>query len=192
MMVDWCAVGGIPGNFALRGTLPWVLFTLGQVTLKPSLCRMQIPRERERTRGPDVHRPICQQDNSRPTIFGVFTGSLSPTGYRLQRSCADHRQRPQLLSLAVLACQRANAEKNKGMRENWIRLCGTYQSRGGILATNEDRSALLEITTLYFAPPPKTQPNNPLGAMLSSMLSGGAPGGAPQPGSTGPTAPGLD
>lgn len=57
---------------------------------------------------------------------------------------------------------------------------------------------LLEIASLYFAiPAPKTQPDNPLGAMLSSMLSGGAPGGAPQrrvlaPGLTGPTAPGLD
>lgn len=28
MMVDWSTVGGIPGNFALRGTLPLVPFTL--------------------------------------------------------------------------------------------------------------------------------------------------------------------
>lgn len=28
MMIDWSAVGGIPGNFALRGTLPLVPFTL--------------------------------------------------------------------------------------------------------------------------------------------------------------------
>ncbi|KAH0833357.1 hypothetical protein J3R83DRAFT_12458 [Lanmaoa asiatica] len=100
--------------------------------------------------------------------------------------------------LAVLACQRANAEKNKLMRESWVRLCGTYQSKGGVLASKEVRSALIEITTLYFAiPPPKTQPDNPLGAMLSSMLGGGAPGGVPQrrvltPGLAGPTVPSLD
>lgn len=102
------------------------------------------------------------------------------------------------------------------MRESWIRLCGSYQSKGGVFASKEVRSvslrvdaldpahggrlvqALLEIATLYFAiPPPKTQPDNPLGAMLSSMMGGGAPGSAPQrrvltPGLTGPTAPGLD
>ncbi|KAG1822242.1 hypothetical protein EV424DRAFT_1398646, partial [Suillus variegatus] len=39
--------------------------------------------------------------------------------------------------LAVLTCQRANGEKNKVMRESWVRLCGTYQSKGGILATRE-------------------------------------------------------
>lgn len=42
--------------------------------------------------------------------------------------------------LAVLVCQRANAEKNKTMRESWIRLCGTYQLKGGVLASKEVRS----------------------------------------------------
>lgn len=48
--------------------------------------------------------------------------------------------------LAVLACQRANAEKNKIMRESWVRLCGTYQSRGGVLASKEVRSVSLHVT----------------------------------------------
>lgn len=50
--------------------------------------------------------------------------------------------------LAVLACQRANAEKNKIMRESWVRLCGTYQSRGGVLASREVRAVSLRVTTL--------------------------------------------
>ena len=40
---------------------------------------------------------------------------------------------------AVLACQRANGDRNKVMRESWVRLCGTYQSRGGALAQPEVR-----------------------------------------------------
>lgn len=32
MFVDWCAADGIPGNFALRGTLPLVPFTLERIT----------------------------------------------------------------------------------------------------------------------------------------------------------------
>lgn len=47
--------------------------------------------------------------------------------------------------LAVLACQRANAEKNKIMRETWVRLCGTYQSKGGVLASKEVRSVSLRV-----------------------------------------------
>lgn len=41
--------------------------------------------------------------------------------------------------LAVVTCQRANGERNKVMRESWVRLCGTYQSRGGVLAQPEVR-----------------------------------------------------
>ncbi len=41
--------------------------------------------------------------------------------------------------LAVRTCQRAQGDKNKSMREAWIRLCGTYQSKGGLLAIREVR-----------------------------------------------------
>jgi hypothetical protein len=72
-----------------------------------------------------------------------------------------------------------------------VRLCGTYQSKGGVLARPEVRQALIEIAQLYFAiPPPRNQPANPLGAMLSSFL-GGAPGaGAPARRVLSPTAAG--
>ncbi|KAG1879436.1 hypothetical protein C8R48DRAFT_801052, partial [Suillus tomentosus] len=59
--------------------------------------------------------------------------------------------------LAVLACRRANGEKNKVIRESWVRLCRTYQAKGGVLATKEARATLQEIAMLYFAiPPPRT------------------------------------
>lgn len=45
--------------------------------------------------------------------------------------------------MAVLTCQRAQGDKNKVMRESWVRLCGTYQSKGGILASKEVRQVRL-------------------------------------------------
>lgn len=47
------------------------------------------------------------------------------------------------LQLAVRTCQRAQADRNKQVREVWIRLCGTYQSKGGLLAKPEVRSVSL-------------------------------------------------
>ena len=41
--------------------------------------------------------------------------------------------------LAVRTVQRAAGAHNKTAREAWIRLCGAYQSRGGILAHPEVR-----------------------------------------------------
>ena len=97
--------------------------------------------------------------------------------------------------MAVLTCQRANGDTNKVVRESWIRLCGTYQSRGGVLAHPEVRKVCLypflvsrlsklaqvlhEIGTLYFAlPQPRGQPANPFGDMLSSLFGGGGSGTA--------------
>jgi hypothetical protein len=99
--------------------------------------------------------------------------------------------------MAVLTCQRAQGDKSKVMRESWVRLCGTYQSRGGLLAAPEVRKVLTELATLYFAiPPPRTQAANPLGDMLSSMF-GGAPASQPArrvlaPSNASARSPGLD
>jgi len=41
--------------------------------------------------------------------------------------------------MAVLTCQRAHGDKNKVMRESWVRLCGTYQGKIGLLGTPEMR-----------------------------------------------------
>jgi hypothetical protein len=41
--------------------------------------------------------------------------------------------------IAVLTCQRADGERNKVVREAWVKLCGTYQSKGGLLASPEIR-----------------------------------------------------
>jgi golgi to ER traffic protein 4 len=41
--------------------------------------------------------------------------------------------------LAVRTVQRAAGAQNRIAREAWVRLCGTYQSRGGVLAHPEIR-----------------------------------------------------
>ncbi|KAH9481875.1 Golgi to ER traffic protein 4 [Psilocybe cubensis] len=75
--------------------------------------------------------------------------------------------------MAVLTCQRAQGDQNKVMRESWVRLCGTYQGKIGLLATPEMRASLNEIATLYFAiPPPRSQAGNPFGEMMSSLFGG--------------------
>jgi Golgi to ER traffic protein 4 len=51
--------------------------------------------------------------------------------------------------IALLTCQRAQGDKSKAMRESWIRLCGTYQSRGGILASLEVRKVNVYAVALY-------------------------------------------
>jgi Golgi to ER traffic protein 4 len=51
--------------------------------------------------------------------------------------------------IAVLTCQRAQGNKSKLMRESWVRLCGTYQSRGGILASPEVRKVNVYAVALY-------------------------------------------
>lgn len=80
--------------------------------------------------------------------------------------------------LAVVTCQRTQGDKSKVPRESWVRLCGTYQSKGGPFAQPEIRRALSEIGTLYFAiPPPRTAAANPFGDIMSSLLGGGL--GAP-------------
>lgn len=81
--------------------------------------------------------------------------------------------------LAVRTVQRAAGAQNRIAREAWVRLCGTYQSRGTVLAHPDIRLVLNELATLYFAmPPPRTANVNPFGDIMSSMF-GGSPGSGP-------------
>jgi len=167
MMVDWSAAGGTPGSFALRGTIPYLLngnimaahtfithFTTTIVSRSPSIRSSFQP----------APLPIGASDA--PSGEVVLTTDLALN----------------FAQLAVLTCQRAQGDRNKAARESWVRLCGTYQIKGGILATPEVRKALQEVSQLYFAiPPPRSQPANPFGDMFSSLFAGGPPGGGAAP-----------
>ncbi|KAJ7328698.1 hypothetical protein DFH08DRAFT_709198, partial [Mycena albidolilacea] len=75
--------------------------------------------------------------------------------------------------LVVLTCQHVQGQCNKAVQESWVRLCGNYQSRGGLLATPEVRQAQTKVSTLYYAlVPPYSQTSNPLGDIILSMFGG--------------------
>ncbi|KAF8963155.1 hypothetical protein BDZ97DRAFT_1662118 [Flammula alnicola] len=152
MFIQWAASTSAYGVFALRGTIPYL-----------------------------------QNGNvlAAKTFIKRFTAAV-PASIRLESdsviSVGDKDEvimtKDMLVNfaqMAVLTCQRAQGDQNKVMRESWVRLCGTYQSKINILATPEMRMSLNEIATLYFAiPPPRNQAANPFGDMLSSLFGGPA------------------
>ncbi|KAF8896686.1 hypothetical protein BD779DRAFT_1497242 [Infundibulicybe gibba] len=153
MFIAWSASGNAISAFALRGTLPYLLN--GNILAARTFITHFI-----------ANLPVSLVHSTSPPISVGPTNEVTLT----KDPVVNFAQ------IAVLTCQRAQGDKNKVIRESWVRLCGTYQSRGGILASPEVRRVLNEIATLYFAiPPPRGQAPNPLGDMLSSMFGGPAP-----------------
>lgn len=135
MMVEWSFLssGSKPGEFALRGTIPYV----------SSSC---ISGHRADIRG---HGSYLQNGNilAARTFITHFTQTITSRSPTLM-SPSQPPESPMILTtdsilnfcqLAVLTCQRASGDKNKAVRESWVRLCGTYQSKGGVLAQVEVR-----------------------------------------------------
>ncbi|CAK5269420.1 unnamed protein product [Mycena citricolor] len=148
MFIEWAAADvDSYGAFALRGTLPYLMN--GNILS----ARMFITR---------FIAPIPRTSETPLTIGESQV-------YLVTDPVCNFAQ------LAVLACQRAQGERNKAARESWVRLCGTYQARRGIMASPEVRQALTDLSSLYFAlAPPRGQGGNPLGDMISSMFGGPA------------------
>jgi len=173
MFMQWTtAPGGTPGTFALRGTLPYL--QNGNILAARTFI----------THFTSSAGKTLSLSSGQPSI-AVGSDEVVLTKDPVLN----------FAQMAVLTCQRANGDSNKVVRESWIRLCGTYQNRGGILSLPEIRKVLHEIGTLYFAlPQPRGQPANPFGDMLSSLFGGGGTGtSAPRvltPGNA--ASPGLD
>jgi len=185
LMVDWSSGGGTPGLYALRGTIPYLQNgnILAAHTFVTHFTTTLLSRS-------PSYRSQCQPTPLPIGLADGLIGEVTLTNDPVVNFC----------QLAVLTCQRAQGDRSKAARESWVRLCGTYQSKGGILAAPEVRTALQEISQLYFAiAPPRTQAANPFGDMLSSLFGGaqsGGPGAPPArrvlaPGS-GSSTPGLD
>jgi len=170
LFVQWSAGSQSHGAFALRGTIPYL--QNGNILAARTF--------------------ITHFTSSLPRT--IYLQSASPIAIGSSEVVLVKDPLVNFAQLAVLTCQRAQGDKNKVVRESWVRLCGTYQSKGGLLASPEVRRALNELATLYFAiPPPRNQGANPLGDMLSSLF-----GGQPQAQQTrrvltpAPVATGLD
>ncbi|KAK7461880.1 hypothetical protein VKT23_008314 [Stygiomarasmius scandens] len=156
MFIQWGTPSGTFGPFALRGTIPYL--QNGNILAARAFIKQFI----------SALPSSVRVESSSPIAVGSESEVVITKDPLIN-----------FAQLAVLTCQRAQGEKNKVMRESWVRLCGTYQSRGGILTQPEVRKALQDIATLYFAiPPPRSQPTNPFGDMMSSLFGGGAAGGA--------------
>ncbi|GJE85556.1 DUF410-domain-containing protein [Phanerochaete sordida] len=160
MYVQWSSTGGAPGVFALRGTIPYLLN--GNILAARTFVSQLVSRFASSRA--DFVSPL------HPTPIPVGSAAQGPTDeITLTRDPLVN-----FAQLAVRTCQRAQGDKNRAIREAWVRLCGTYQSKGGALAVKEVRQSLAEIAELYFAiPPPRAAQANPFGDMMSAMLGGG-------------------
>ncbi|KAI0034557.1 cytoplasmic protein [Vararia minispora EC-137] len=163
---DWAratdSISTHAGEFALRGTIPYLLdgnILAARTFLSAFLSHLPLADPPFRSSEPN---PIPIGGDDAITFTGVPVLNF--------------------IQLLIRVIQRADGERNKPMREAWVRLCGTYQSRGRVLATGEVRAALNELASAYFEfPPPRTQNANPLAEMMAGMFGGPASGtGAPQ------------
>ncbi|KAG6833109.1 hypothetical protein H0H87_011217 [Tephrocybe sp. NHM501043] len=146
MFTLWSAEGGTAGAFALRGVIPY-LQNGNILAARIFISRFTLGVTKD------------------PNTANVTVGS--------DEVVLTKDQVVNFAQIAVLTCQRAHGEKNKIVRESWVRLCGTYQSRGGVLTLPDVRDALNEIAHLYFAiPNPRAQPSNPMGDIMSSLFGG--------------------
>jgi len=161
MMVYWSA-GTNPGLFALHGILPYL--QNGNILAARTF----------------IKHFTLSFTSKYPSFVSRDHGSLSIGSSDEIIVTSDP-----VLNFAqaiVVLCQRANGDKNKLMREYWVRLCGWYQPRCGILATKEIRKILNEIGELFFAlRPPKGQQANQLADIMSALMGGGGPGPQSQP-----------
>jgi golgi to ER traffic protein 4 len=79
------------------------------------------------------------------TFLAALISYISPSGETLVIGTTDdeiivtNNSLLNFAQLAVRTVQRAAGAQNKTAREAWVRLCGTYQSRGGIIAQPEVR-----------------------------------------------------
>ncbi|KAL5525867.1 hypothetical protein ACEPAG_7204 [Sanghuangporus baumii] len=181
MMCEWwkATSSSSPGPFALRGTVPYLLN--GNILAARTFITHFVSLATSAT--PSLWSGLAPTPLPVPSSTGGSDEVIFTTDQVLN-----------FLQLAVRTCQRAQGTESRKAQEFWIRLCGTYLSKGGVLAEPGVRKYLTEIATLFFGiPPPRNQAANPFGDIFSSLL-GGAPSApvGPRILTPGPPAAGLD
>lgn len=143
MFVQWSGPhNGSAGLFALRGTLPCV--TLCFVVLEH--YSPEIPFRYLINGNVLAARTFIRHFVSSHSALNTATSKIpvNPSSTSVP-DCSPFEvsitsdPTVNFCQMAVLTCQRANGDKSKTMREAWVRLCGTYQSKGGALAQPEVR-----------------------------------------------------
>ena len=130
----WSAGSGTTGAFALRGVIPYVSHAILRSAIH--LCRQFSDRYLQNGNILAARTFISAFSAGVPRNTTVTVGD--------DEVVLTKDQVVNFAQLAVVTCQRAQGEKNKLMRESWVRLCGTYQSRGGVLALPEVRAVCFE------------------------------------------------
>jgi len=115
-LISWAQPTSDYGVFALRGTIPYLL-NGNILAAKTFITHFVSALPSTILNDPSTTLAVGSADNLILTKDSLVNFS----------------------QLTVLTCQRAQGEQNKAMRESWVRLCGTYQSRVGILASPEVR-----------------------------------------------------
>lgn len=176
MFFEWSRTGAEPGAYASRGTIP--LLQVGNVLGARSF----------------LSHFLSLLVSSHPDILAEPTAiimTVTPSGSDEIIPTTD----PVLnfLQLAIRVCQRGaiGLPQSKQVQEIWVRLCGSYQSRRGVLAQPYYREvgppiisvsdplmklpqALGEIGQLFFdLPTPRSANSNPMAEMMAAMMGGG-------------------
>lgn len=156
VLIEWLGESPDVGKFACRGVIPYLLE--GNILAARTF----------------LSHFISHLSSTRSSILTDKTplnvGETSDVVYVTSDQVFN------FLQLAVLTCQRAQGDKNKTIREAWVRLCGSYQSKGGLMADPNMRKALAEIGQLYFNIPMPRNQANPLQDMFSSLFGGSSTG----------------
>ena len=192
MLFEWSRSGAEPGAYASRGTIP--LLQVGNVLGARSF----------------LSQFLSLLVSSHPDILAEptpITMAVTPSGSDEIIPTTDHVLN--FLQLAIRVCQRGaiGLPQSKQVQEVWVRLCGSYQARRGVLAQPYYREvdppiisvsdplmklpqALGEIGLLFFdLRPPRSANANPMADMMAAMM-GGAPF-APKRSGLPPPAPSL-
>lgn len=192
MLFEWSRSGAEPGAYASRGTIP--LLQVGNVLGARSF----------------LSQFLSLLVSSHPEILAEptpITMAVTPSGSDEIIPTTDHVLN--FLQLAIRVCQRGaiGLPQSKRVQEVWVRLCGSYQSRRGVLTQPYYREvgppvisvsdplmklpqALGEIGLLFFdLPPPRSANANPMADMMAAMMGGGS--FAPKRSGLPPPAPSL-
>ena len=177
MFFEWSRSGAEPGAYASRGTIPFL--RVGNVLGARSF----------------LNHFLSLLVSSHPEVLAEpapITMTVTPSGSDEVVPTTDHVLN--FLQLAVRVCQRGaiGLSQSKRVQDIWVGLCGSYQSRRGVLAQPYYREvrptivsvpdpsvklpqALSEIGQLFFdLPPPRAANANPMADIMAAMM-GGAP-----------------
>lgn len=132
LLFEWWNGASDPGLYASRGVIPYVFFfpwwRATQFVTFSYLLEGNILAART-----FLSHFLSQLIPSRPGIL-VEQVHLQ-VGPSSDEIFVTNDQVLNFLQLAIRTCQRAQGDKNKSIRETWVRLCGTYQSKGGLMAS---------------------------------------------------------